>query len=72
MIAYVSPELFFFFFCRVRSFHSSVGRAQGLSAQTAGLSVLWTPLHCQVSALNQFPIHTLYYAAQYICTVEVK
>lgn len=59
MTAYVSPEFIFFFFLCVRSCYSSVGRAQGLSAQTAGLSVLWTLLHCQVSALSQFPTHTV-------------
>lgn len=44
----------------------------GLSAQTAHLSVLWILVHCQVSTLSQFPIHTLYYAAQDIYMAEAK
>lgn len=63
---------FSWFFWQVRSCYNSVGAEQGPSAQTAHLSVLWTPAHCQVSALSQFPIHTLYYAAQDIYIVEVK
>ena len=66
------PMFLLSFFQQVRSCYNSVGAEQGSSVQTAHLSVPWTPAYCQVSALSQFPIHTLYYAAQYICIVEVK
>lgn len=66
------PMFLLSFFQRVRSCCNSVGADQSPSVQTAHLSVPWTPSYCQVSALSQFPIHTLYCAAQYICIVEVK